>query len=401
MPNKLQTAQAVLLSSVAGMALLLAAPAPALADSLTPDTFSGTVGVGGVIDITDKVGLISAGSPTTALADVMFLVDTTGSMGSAIGNVKTALSGTVSALSAFGSIATGAGQYKDATNSPSDGFDYELNQAITTNSALTQTAIDGFSASGGGDTPEQGLFALTSATTDPATGWRAGAKKIEVIVGDAPAHSEPDHPVAAGGVSVGSTATTLTGSAVTMIALNASSGPGLDDFGQFDASTGLLSMGVNGSLSDFTNAADLTAAIVAAVGEFVLHVFDCVAWSRRSGAVGLLGVVAKLDQRLVRPLHRPFVQLRSRQHHRDPCRDVLVRHRALRRWDALGHGVGHDPRHWRRGSGAVHLGGDADWLRCARLYGLSQEDGGHDVFAGLIASKQTTRKAALGAAFLL
>jgi hypothetical protein len=111
------------------------------------------------------------------------------------------------------------------------------------------------------------LFALTSATTDPATGWRAGAKKIEVIVGDAPAHSEPDHPVAAGGVSVGSTATTLTGSAVTMIALNASSGPGLDDFGQFDASTGLLSMGVNGSLSDFTNAADLTAAIVAAVGE--------------------------------------------------------------------------------------------------------------------------------------
>ncbi len=161
MPNKLQTAQAVLLSSAAGMALLLAAPAPALADSLTPDTFSGTVGVGGVIDITDKVGRSARARPTTALADVMFLVDTTGSMGSAIGNVKTALSGTVSALSAFGSIATGAGQYKDATNSPSDGFDYELNQAITTNSALTQTAIDGFSASGGGDTPEQGLFALT------------------------------------------------------------------------------------------------------------------------------------------------------------------------------------------------------------------------------------------------
>ena len=267
MSSKLHIARAVFLSSVAGMALLLAAPAPALADSLTPDTFSGTVGVGGVIDITDKVGLISAGSPTTALADVMFLVDTTGSMSAAIGNVRTALSGTVSALSAFGSVATGAGQYKDKTNSPSDPFDYELDQAITTNSALTQTAINAFSASGGGDTPEQGLFALTSATTDPATGWRAGAKKVEVIVGDAPSHSQPDHPTAAGGVSVASTATTLTGSAVTMIALNASSGPGLNDFGQFDDSTGLLSMGVDGSLSNFTNAADLTAAIVAAVGE--------------------------------------------------------------------------------------------------------------------------------------
>ena len=255
------------LSSVAGAALLFAIPVSASADSLTPNSFSATIGVGGTTDITDKVGVISAGSPTSAKADVMFIVDTTGSMGPAISEVDAALSSTVASLSAFGTIATGAGQYKDKT-SASDPFDYELNQAITTNSSLTQSAINAFSAGGGGDDPEQGLFALTTATTDAATGWQAGAKKIEVIVGDAPSH-DTAHPPAAGGVSVDSTATTLTSNGVTLIALNASGitgDSGLDSFGQFDSTTGLLSKGVDGSLSNFTTAADITADITAAVG---------------------------------------------------------------------------------------------------------------------------------------
>lgn len=259
-------ARSGLLASVAAAAVLLGAAAKA--DSLTPDSFSATIGVGGVTDITDKLGLISAGTPTTALADVMFIVDTTGSMSPGIAAVDAALSGTVAALAPLGSIATGAAEYKDKTNA-GDPFDYRLDQAITTNSALTQSALGALSAGGGGDDPEQGLFALTTATTDSATGWRAGAKKIEVIVGDAPSHSDPDHPVAAGGVSVGSTATTLSSNGVTLIALNASGitgDSGLDSFGQFDSTTGLLSMGVSGSLSDFTNSTDITDAIVAAVG---------------------------------------------------------------------------------------------------------------------------------------
>jgi hypothetical protein len=238
----------------------------ALADSLTPDSFSDTLSVGGTVDIS-KTGVINAGAPTTAMADVMFIVDTTGSMGPAIVQVDAALSSTVSALSAFGTIATGAAQYKDKT-SAGDPFDYQLDQSITTNSALTQTAINAFTASGGGDDPEQGLFALQSATTDPATGWQTGAKKIEVIVGDAPSH-DTDHPPAAGDVSVASVATTLVSNGVTLIALNASGitgDSGLDSFGQFNSTTGLLSLGVGGSLTNFTNAADITADIVAAVG---------------------------------------------------------------------------------------------------------------------------------------
>jgi hypothetical protein len=253
-----------LLTSVAALALLAAGPA--LADSLTPSTVTGSIGLGGTFSINDKLGIITAGTPTTAQADVLFVVDTTGSMGPAIADVDAALSGTVSALSGLGSIATGAAQYRDAANSGGP-FNYMLNQDITTNSALTQTAINGFTAGGGGDDPEQGLYALTQGAT--TTTWRAGSKKIEVIVGDAPAHSSPGHPIAAGGVSVGSTATTLVSNGVTMIALNASGitgDSGLDSFGQFDSTTGLLSMGVTGSLSNFTNSTDLTADIVAEVG---------------------------------------------------------------------------------------------------------------------------------------
>ena len=238
---------------------------PAFADSLSPSTFTDTLSVGGSTSIS-KVGDISEGTPTTTRADVLFVVDTTGSMGSAISEVDSALSGTVSALSALGSIATGAAQYRDGANSGGP-FNYMLAQDITTNSSLTQTALGGFTAGGGGDDPEQGLYALTQGAT--TTTWRAGAKRIEVIVGDAPAHSSPSHPVAAGGVSDASTATTLVSNGVTLIALNASGitgDSGLDSFGQFDSTTGLLSKGVPGSLSNFTTSTDLTNDIVAAVG---------------------------------------------------------------------------------------------------------------------------------------
>jgi hypothetical protein len=252
------------LTSVGALALLAATPA--VADSLSPSSVSGSVNIGSTFDITDKVGTISMGSPSTAQADVLFVIDTTGSMSSGIGAVESALSSTVAGLSAFGNIATGAGQYRDAANSGGS-FNYQLTQDITTNSALTQSAINSYTAGGGGDDPEQGLYALTQGAN--TTTWRAGSKKIEVIVGDAPAHSSPGHPIAAGGVSVGSTASTLIGKGITMIALDASPlthDTGLNDFGQFSGTDSLLADGVTGSFSSFTNSTDITNDIVAAVG---------------------------------------------------------------------------------------------------------------------------------------
>jgi PEP-CTERM motif len=255
-----------LLSSVAALAVLAASSA--FADSLTPTTVTGSVGLGGTFNITDKVGLIAAGTPTTAQADVMFILDTTGSMGPAISVVESALITTAGALGSFGNIATGSAQYKDRTSDGSDPFDYALGNAITTNPLTTQTAIGSFTASGGGDDPEQGLNALQQAATQPSTMWRVGSKRIEVIIGDAPSHSSPSFPPAANGASVSNTATTLMSNGVTMIALNASgvsgdTDTGLDADGQFSTLAGL----VPGSTeSNFTNSTTLTSEIVSAVG---------------------------------------------------------------------------------------------------------------------------------------
>lgn len=253
-----------LLATVAGSAMLAAAPA--FADTLTPATFAGSVGVGGLINIANKVGTISQGTPTTAQADVLFVIDTTGSMTNGINTVTAAFNSTIASLSALGSIATGAAQFKDAANNPSDGFNYQLAQDITTNNALTQTAISGFTASGGGDTPEQGLYALQQGAT--TTGWRAGSKRIEVITGDAPSHSSPGNPIAAGGANPSNTASTLVADNVTMIALDANpvthGDGGLDADGQF---TAVLTDGASGSVGQFTNSTDLTNAIVAAIGQ--------------------------------------------------------------------------------------------------------------------------------------
>jgi hypothetical protein len=256
-----------LLASVAGSALL-ALSGPAMADSLTPTSFTGAVGIGGTVDITGKVGVITKGTPTTANGDVFFDIDTTGSMSAGIATVKSALSATATALSGLGTFNFGVGQYRDLANNPSSLFNYQQVLNVPASAAAAGTAIGGLVATAGGDTPEQGLFSLQQVAT--TTSWDAGFKRIAVIVGDAPSHSSGtvhNSPVAAGGANVANTATSLTTNGVTMIALDANpvthGDGGLDNYGQF---TALLAAGVSGSVGAFTNATDLTAAIVKAVG---------------------------------------------------------------------------------------------------------------------------------------
>lgn len=259
-----------LLASVAAVALgsagtVLLAASPALADSLTPSSFTASIGVGGHVNIDNKLGVISAGSPTTAQADVLFITDTTGSMTGGIDALKTEFNTVISSLNALGSIATGTAQYKDMTGA-GDAFDYQLNQDITTTNSQTQTAISGYTASGGGDTPEQGLNALQQGAT--TTTWRSGSKRIAVITGDAPSHSSPGHPPAANGANVANTASTLTTNGVTMVAIDANGithgDGGLDAYGQF---TGLLGSGVSGSFfASVPDATTLANDLIAAIG---------------------------------------------------------------------------------------------------------------------------------------
>jgi hypothetical protein len=187
---------------------------PAFADSIAPDTFSATLAVGGSTTV-DKVVTISLSR--TSPVDVFFLVDTTGSMGSTIADVRTGFADIVTALAGIaGDVAFGVGEYKDV----SDGLPYAERLDLTTNTADVQTAINGLSASGGGDTPEANLSGLTGVANN--TSWRAGSQRFVVWVGDAPGHDP------SGANTEATTIAALNGVNVDVFAASATSGPGLN-----------------------------------------------------------------------------------------------------------------------------------------------------------------------------
>ncbi|MBB1076800.1 PEP-CTERM sorting domain-containing protein [Rhodoferax sp. 4810] len=164
--------------SVVGAFLLASAMAPlAWADTISPATFSATVGIGDSVTVNKTVTVTKA--VTTSQLDIFFLADTTGSMGSAITSVQSAASSLLASSSLLGDVHWAVGEYKD----DGDVFGYRLNTAFTNNQAAVQAGIDIWGASGGGDLPEANLYALERAAND--TGWRASAGKVLVWFGDA------------------------------------------------------------------------------------------------------------------------------------------------------------------------------------------------------------------------
>jgi len=122
-------------------------------------------------------------------ADVLFLTDTTGSMGGYIATVKAVfapLATSVAAILPGVSFLWAAASYKDFE----DGGDYaagiKLDQTFTSSISTVQAAIDGWSASGGGDSEEQQLASLKIAaeTWTGTFGGRAGSQKIIIWGGD-------------------------------------------------------------------------------------------------------------------------------------------------------------------------------------------------------------------------
>jgi hypothetical protein len=239
-----------------GLLGLLALPAVALADSITPSSFSCTVATGGSCSV-GKTVTVTAGRPTTSRADIFFLADTTGSMGSAIGAVQASAVGLLGSLAGLGDIAFGVGEYKDLTTA-GDAFDYRLNTNITNVAATVTAGIGAWVAGGGGDLPEQFIYALSHVATD--TAWRAGAKRIVVWFGDATSH-DPSGALSPGG------AVTLAGA---IAALNLAPGTtveaidvgAMDGLGQATAITGAT----GGTLFSGISQAAIVAAITTAIG---------------------------------------------------------------------------------------------------------------------------------------
>lgn len=201
--------------------LFLLFPVNVLADTLVPTTYSTALKLGQSVTIS-KTATISAGTPTSAKVDVFFLADTTGSMGGSISNIQAGANSIMSSISALGDVAYAVGEYKDWGQG--DLYTYRLNQDITKNATAIQTGLNMWSASGGGDWPEAGIYGLYEAAN--TTAWRPGSTRILIWFGDAPSQ-DPAGPDP--GVTEAQATTALTGQSIKVLALDVGQ---LDYYGQ-------------------------------------------------------------------------------------------------------------------------------------------------------------------------
>ena len=223
-------------------ALLWVGLGTAQAASITPDTFTGTIGVGETITV-DKTVTIDVGDVASRV-DFYFLADNTGSMGGVINDVRTVAGSLMTALNgAYTDASFGVGNYfGDPSELGETGASaYNVLQTSTTNTAAVQAGINSWTASGGGDFPEANFYALHQAATDggltdsgvssgETVGWRAATQKVVLWFGDASSHTAT--------VDQAETIAALNAAGVTVIGLNSRlAGRGIDDSGQASAVT--------------------------------------------------------------------------------------------------------------------------------------------------------------------
>lgn len=212
----------------AGLASLsLAAPALAGTTGVDPASYNATLASGSSVTI-NKTVHTPAIPPNP---DIVFLSDTTGSMGGAIANVQANASSIMSSVATDQPTAQfAAAEYKDGDPNfcSTDPFAFQLDQALTANMADVQTGIGTWAAGGGCDTPESQINALYRLATDPGVGFRTDSTRIVVWFGDSSGHDP----------SLGHTLTdainALVAAKVQVIAVpvNSGSGDGLDSTGQ-------------------------------------------------------------------------------------------------------------------------------------------------------------------------
>jgi len=120
----------------------------------------------------------------TGAVDVFFLADTTGSMAGSIASVKSNVGLIMADVAAVASnVAYGVGEYKDIF----DEFAYRENlDPPSMDEGTVQTAVNAWTASGGGDGPEAQLYALEQVAT--GTQWRTDSERLVMWFGDWEGH---------------------------------------------------------------------------------------------------------------------------------------------------------------------------------------------------------------------
>lgn len=205
-------------------------PAPqAAAITIAPDSNTLVLEPADTLDETLVVTVPK--SAGVAKADVYFLADTTGSMGSILAAVQAGANNVLAALNALGvDLACGVGNYKDFRSGDPYCFQHQASPTATV--ATVAAAIGAWSASGGADLPEGAFFALDRLATPPGgpIGWRAGAKRILVWFGDAAAH-DPVCPAVSGdpvAITEASVTAKLASEGIVVLAISTAT-PGLDE----------------------------------------------------------------------------------------------------------------------------------------------------------------------------
>lgn len=223
------------LKSTLGLLSVLLAT-PALAESIDPEFYTAKLAVGQSVTIQRTV-TVSAGAPTTQ-ADVFFLVDTSASMAGVIRSVQNNAQTILGGTSAYGNLAWGVGSYEDFAGKGwgNRGDEpWRLNQGITSDLSAAQAGLNSLELRSGADIMEASLYALTQAAAN--AGWREGSQKFVVWFGDAPGH-DPRSTAKYPGPTLIDTIDTLTGEAITVIAVNSgASAAGLNSRGQATAIT--------------------------------------------------------------------------------------------------------------------------------------------------------------------
>lgn len=133
-----------------------------------------------------------SGSGSGKKVDLVFAIDTTGSMAPYIDSVVAASSSIVNALtSAHADYQVGVVDYKDSDYGCSD-YDAVTDLSFSTDPSEIQSALSSLKGKveGGCDTPEDVYSGIDRALHFP---WRSGVTKAVIVMGDAPGHDPEPH----------------------------------------------------------------------------------------------------------------------------------------------------------------------------------------------------------------
>jgi len=130
-----------------------------------------------------------AAADTPAHTDVMFLFDTSGSMGGVLNEAKTEIVGVMNHINeTLPDVHYGVAEVRDYpfSEAEAEGTEkpWKLDQALTPDTNAVKNAIEPLFAGFGGDNPESYGRALWETDTNPNVGWRDEARHVIVLVAD-------------------------------------------------------------------------------------------------------------------------------------------------------------------------------------------------------------------------